>query len=258
MNSELYGKTYKVPSEVLNHIQVTLTSYPNNDGVRRAKNIVKSGYITYQNLKRLKNYFDYFNNQNGDIIQYNLAGGDKMRGFVEQTLNKDRDTVELSKENRRDIKYKTNNNSELKPHKIRPRLNEGNINVKHNALAVIINNEGKILLLKRNGSDCSWGSNQWALVAGGIEEGETPEESCKREIFEETGLNINDFSKRFVIQRNPDSIEYVFACVYDGNEMDVELNNEHNNFGWFGAEELNYLDTVPNLSDYVNLTLTNY
>ena len=50
---------------------------------------------------------------------------------------------------------------------------------------VTIDNEGKILIVKRN---LSPGINKWALPGGFIESNETPEIACLRELEEETGL----------------------------------------------------------------------
>lgn len=259
MNSQLYDKTYKVPSKIIEFIQVTLTSNPSNDGIKRAKNIVKSQNITYQNLKRLKNFFDYFNHQNGDQVQYNLAGGKMMEDFVNSTLQSDRDTVERSKENKRDIDV--NYKSASRTYGVRPNLTEdvdSDDNVKHNAIAVIVDLDNRFLLLKRAEVEGGWGNNQWSLVGGGVEPDETPEDACKREISEETKLKIDKLSERFVIQRDPNEIEYIFACRYDGDPMDVKLNEEHTDFGWYTFNEIDFLDTVPNLKEYISITFTKY
>ena len=60
MNSKLYGNEYNIPRKILEQIKVVLIKYPNGDGVKRAKNLINSGKCTYSNLKRLKNYFDQF------------------------------------------------------------------------------------------------------------------------------------------------------------------------------------------------------
>ena len=49
--------------------------------------------------------------------------------------------------------------------------------------AAIIVQEGKIALIKRIREDETY----YVFPGGGIEEGETPEEATKREIFEELG-----------------------------------------------------------------------
>lgn len=41
-------------------------------------------------------------------------------------------------------------------------------------------------------------SEKWAVPSGGIEEGETPEECCIREVKEETGYEVQIINKMFV------------------------------------------------------------
>ena len=98
-----------------------------------------------------------------------------------------------------------------------------------------------------------------ALSHGKIEKGESPEEACKREIEEETGLKIKKFIKSFTIQRRPESIEHIFACRYDGDPTDIELDGKENvSYGWYDVEEMDYLDIVPNLVEYIMLVFKKY
>lgn len=254
-NQELLDKTYKIPSNVIKYIQSALVSNSTGDGIKRAKFLVKNGAITYQAMKRLKNFFDTFNPQVDNKNQYMLAGGDLMKSFVETTLNSERNGVKARKEIRRDIT--TNPNSELMPYQA-PRLTEGEKKLSENAIAVIVNDDYKILLLKRSSLENMWMPNKWALVGGGIEKNETPEQACKREIFEETGLKINKFIETFSIERHGDSIEHVFACKYDGDLDDITLNEENSNYGWFDLNEMNYLDIVPHLVEYITIAFKNY
>lgn len=53
------------------------------------------------------------------------------------------------------------------------------------SVAAVVRNENKVLLIKRGVEP---GKGQWALPSGFLEEDETPEEGCIRELFEETGL----------------------------------------------------------------------
>jgi 8-oxo-dGTP pyrophosphatase MutT (NUDIX family) len=254
-NQELYNKTYKLPLNVLKHIQTTLVSNPNGEGVKRAKFMLKNGVVTYQVLKRLKNFFDYFNPQSDDKMQYELAGGDLMKQFVDITLNADRHAVESSKKIKQDMT--ANPNSELHAYQT-PRLNEEKQELKKNAVAIIVNEDNKILLLKRADDSKIWMPNKWALVGGGIEKGESPEKAIKREILEETGLEINDFINSFTIQRHKDSIEHVFACRYDGESTDIKLNFENSNYGWYGVNEMKFLNTVPHLMEYITIAFKKY
>lgn len=253
-NQELYNKQYNIPSDILKSIGVAKASASNSNGVKRANFILKNGYLTYQALKRLKHDFD--SNAFTDKSQYALAGGDAMRNFINITLNADRAGVETSKEVRRDMH--ANPNSELHAYQT-PRLSESDDKKKNelhkNAVAVIVNSDNKFLLLKR-GKEAPWMPEKWALVGGSIEKGETPQKAVEREIFEETGLSIDKFIKTFSIQRNVDSIEHVFACRYDGEPTDVELNDENTNYGWYSFGEIEFLDSVPNLGEYISLAFT--
>jgi len=255
-NQELYDKQYSVPQDVLKYIQATLVSNPQGEGVKRAKYILKNGIVTYQVLKRLKNFFDYFNPNVQDKIQYALAGGNLMKAFVEKTLASDRNAVSSSKKIKQDMS--ANPNSELSPYNPAPRLNEEKKELKKNAVAVIVNNDNKILLLKREDNSKIWMPNKWGLIGGAIEKGETPQQAIEREILEETQLDIKKFIKSFSIQRNTDSIEHIFACRHKGEDTDVKLNKENTKYGWYDISEMQFLDTVPHLMEYITLVFKSY
>jgi 8-oxo-dGTP pyrophosphatase MutT (NUDIX family) len=257
MNQELYGKQYSVPPEVLKSLQATLITNPTGEGIKRAKYMLKNGSVTYQELKRLKNFFDYFNPETQNKMQYALAGGDLMKQFIETTLNRDRAAVKTSKE----VKQDMNVNPMLGTQSYQtPQLNEDKKKdeLKKNALAVIVNEDNKILLLKRSSDSKIWQPNKWGLVGGGIEKNETPKQAVEREIKEETNLDIKKFIKTFDIQRNPDSIEHIFACRYDGNPTDIRLNEENSNYGWYDINEMKFLDIVPHLIEYITISFKEY
>lgn len=256
-NSELYGKTFSVPPDVLKYIQTVLVSNPTGEGVKRAKFIVRNGVLTYQELKGLKHFFDTFNPQTGNQAQYALAGGDIMKAFIERTLQAERNAVETGKKVKQDMNVDVNLGT--KPYQT-PRLTEEKKKeeLKKNAIAIIVNSDNKILLLKRSDDPKQWMPSKWALVGGAIEKGENPKEAVKREIKEETGLEIEKFTNTFTIQRHKDSIEHVFACRYEGEPTDIKLNEENTNYGWYDVEEMNYLDTVPHLLEYITLAFKKY
>lgn len=56
------------------------------------------------------------------------------------------------------------------------------------AVAAIVIRDGKILLVKRGSEP---GLGLWSIPGGSIEPGETTEEALKREVLEETGIEIN-------------------------------------------------------------------
>ena len=251
MNSELYGNEYKVPDEILKYIQIQLTKYPEGKGVKRAKFILHNGQISYQDMKRIKNMFD---NQNAEETQeYELAGGKLMRDFIESKLNQERKGTEIKRNVQRDGNLDLN--KEI-------RLTEGveyDDNEPHkNVIAIVVNNNTQILLVKRS-DESDWQPGKWSLVGGGVEEGEEPVDAIYREIKEETGLNINRFSHKYIIQRSADNIEYIYICKYNGNSDDIHLDMVENvAYGWYLPQEIKFLDHVPNLIDYINLAFKNY
>lgn len=122
--------------------------------------------------------------------------------------------------------------------KVRIALIEGK--VKKTAAGVLIkcDKTDKIFLMLRSSGGI--GGNTWNLLAGGIEEGETPLEGLKRETKEETKINpdIIDYkfiNKEFDKDRNLD-FHYYTGIVLD--EFTPKLDKENTDYGWFGKDEL--------------------
>ncbi|WP_412839615.1 NUDIX hydrolase [Bacillus paranthracis] len=91
--------------------------------------------------------------------------------------------------------------------------------------AAIIVQEGKIALIKRIREDETY----YVFPGGGIEEGETPEEATKREIFEELGVHIK--------------VEHLIAKVeYKGTEYYFNADIVGRVFGSGKAEEFEMKD----------------
>ena len=57
-------------------------------------------------------------------------------------------------------------------------------------LAAIVERDGQILLAR----NAAWQHRMYALITGFMEAGETPEEGIRREIAEETGLQVSELS----------------------------------------------------------------
>ena len=89
MNSNLYNKQIELPKEVLEYLQTCFEYVPNSDpsieGHKRNEELRNSGYVTYQQLGRIKNWFD---NYDGDVTDapYILNGADYMKNWVETTI----------------------------------------------------------------------------------------------------------------------------------------------------------------------------
>lgn len=267
MNSALYGNTYPIPKQLLDKLTANIYNNPmGGDGIKRAKNLVKSGSISYQQLKRLKNFFDTFDPEQTPQSEYDFAGGEDMRFFVETTLERERSKSGRSAELKRPIMSAAGNRA-LQAMKAQ----DGGVNLKEseekeepskdlkrNALAIIFNDDMEVLLLQRSSYEDQWMPNKWALVGGGVEEGEEPLEAVSREIKEEIGLDIDNFKEKFVLQRNDDSVEHMFVTKFSGDKDSIKLNEEHQDYKWCDVNEIDDMDIVPNLLDYVRIAITKY
>jgi hypothetical protein len=107
-NSKLYGRLFEIPQDILKYINNMIIRYPDADGIKRAKFLLNNKKITYQSLKRLKNFFDNFNTNTNPREQYDLAGGDLMKNFVDRTLTEKRDGVKTSRKVKSDMSIDPN------------------------------------------------------------------------------------------------------------------------------------------------------
>lgn len=101
MNKDLYGKKFELPEEVIVYLKqcndAAVGSDDKTEGYRRNKELRDSGHVTYQQLKRMKNFFDNFNGENNDL-PFILNGGHYVKNWVNQKLKSLRDDIELGKE----------------------------------------------------------------------------------------------------------------------------------------------------------------
>lgn len=101
MNKDLYGKKFELPEDVVVYLHqcndAAVGSDDKTEGYRRNKELRDSGYVTYQQLKRMKNFFDNFNGDENEL-PFILNGGHYVKNWVNQTLKSSRDNVDLGKE----------------------------------------------------------------------------------------------------------------------------------------------------------------
>ena len=99
-NSKLVGKTFPVPDKVLKELGKNLKKFSDkreSKGFNRAIFILERRACTYEQLKRIKNYFDYVTEENFDEVEYLLNGGDLMKEWVTFTLDQARKSVHGTK-----------------------------------------------------------------------------------------------------------------------------------------------------------------
>ncbi|PKP58053.1 DNA mismatch repair protein MutT [Candidatus Atribacteria bacterium HGW-Atribacteria-1] len=148
-------------------------------------------------------------------------------------------------------------------------LNENKLEKHFTVSALIINKEGKILLINHRKLGI------WLYPGGHIEQGETPDEAVVREVKEETGLNVKIISdkddtlsdskadvyalhnpyvilceKINTINRTNEHyhIDLAYLCKIDCKEdSEIYYNpRESCGIGFFGLEDLYNINLFPN------------
>lgn len=105
--------------------------------------------------------------------------------------------------------------------------------------AGILYTDGKTVLLLHRSDSVRAYPDTWASTGGGIEEGESLEQTAKRESKEEIGVlkgrKIAAFHDKFVM--------YIYKV---GKPFDVRLNDEHTEHEWVELDEVEEYDLHPN------------
>ena len=98
------------------------------------------------------------------------------------------------------------------------------------AKVVIIDDDGKVLMLKRSDYVHKY-AKEWDLPGGHIRVGEKLEDGMAREVMEETGLSIKD--PKFI--QKIDNLNF-YCCRYNGKR--IILSHEHTEYNFFAKNEL--------------------
>ena len=96
-------------------------------------------------------------------------------------------------------------------------------------------------------------SGHWDFVKGNIEEGEEEEETVKRELFEETGINnleihqgFNEKAEYNYYKKNNKVHKIVSYYLAETNQKQVKLSFEHLEYKWSDYEDSMKLITFEN------------
>uniref|UniRef100_A0A075G2C5 Bis(5'-nucleosyl)-tetraphosphatase [asymmetrical] n=1 Tax=uncultured marine thaumarchaeote AD1000_71_A04 TaxID=1455935 RepID=A0A075G2C5_9ARCH len=96
-------------------------------------------------------------------------------------------------------------------------------------------------------------SGHWDFVKGNIEEGEGEEETVKRELFEETGINnleihqgFNEKAEYNYYKKNNKVHKIVSYYLAETNQKQVKLSFEHLEYKWSDYEDSMKLITFEN------------
>ncbi len=117
--------------------------------------------------------------------------------------------------------------------------------------AVVVNDEGKLLAIRRSGT-APIGALTWDLPGGDLEFGEDPIEGMKREIKEETGLDVRVVTPYDVAARVHESNTYWVTIAYHAHASgEVKLSYEHDQYQWVSKKEFLALESREKLRRFV-------
>lgn len=114
---------------------------------------------------------------------------------------------------------------------------DGEARVRAAGALIVAEDTGNILLIFRS-SKC-YDPNLWCGVGGKIEEGETPEEACRREVFEEIGFDPEEpMTLKPILVYEDDKLQFHNFVALVPNEFTPTLNWESAGYVWCNLSHL--------------------
>jgi hypothetical protein len=105
VNKSLYDKEIEFPSDKREHMRKSFHMVKgadeNTEGFNRNKELQGQKFITYKQLKRIKNFFDNFKGNHKEP-SFILNGGVEIKNWVDSELRKMRDYIKNTKTNKMD------------------------------------------------------------------------------------------------------------------------------------------------------------
>ena len=107
-------------------------------------------------------------------------------------------------------------------------------------VAVIIEKDGRVLLIRRNGSH---GAGSWATPGGHLDFGETPEQCGVREVREEVGLEVSGLIFKAITNDLFEAEQKHYITIWMQaqhmvGEPSIASQREMTEIGWFGWDDL--------------------
>ncbi len=114
--------------------------------------------------------------------------------------------------------------------------------MKHTSLCYIENN-GSYLMLCRNKKSNDENEGKWIGIGGKFNEGETPEECMRREVFEETGLELTSWKYRGIVTFSSDIYETEKMHLFTATSASSHISDcDEGTLMWVPKENLSSLN----------------
>ncbi|MDE2312362.1 MAG: NUDIX hydrolase [Patescibacteria group bacterium] len=129
-------------------------------------------------------------------------------------------------------------------------------------VAVIRDEQGRILLAKRHEPHKPEIHGRWELVGGGIEFGETPEQALVREVKEETGADVEIIKLFPKVISDTQTFNHGgklhvliigYECRITGGQLAAQLDNEISELKFFAPQEIKNLDAFNNIKELAEI-----
>ncbi len=121
------------------------------------------------------------------------------------------------------------------------------------AVAAVIIREGKVLAMRRAASKDA-GAGLWETLSGRVPLGEEPLDAVKREILEESSLNVTvepqPFTAYQATRKDLPMLVIVYRAHYVSGE--VTLSEEHDAYAWLSPAEFAQRSTLVKLVETVH------
>lgn len=107
------------------------------------------------------------------------------------------------------------------------------------------NKDGKFLILRRSPEKYSEVESHWEFAGGRINPGSILFENLKREVMEETGLEIIGEPKLITAQDIIRPHKHIVRLTYTGfADGEVKLSDEHSEYKWLSLEDVKTLEPM--------------
>jgi 8-oxo-dGTP diphosphatase len=117
--------------------------------------------------------------------------------------------------------------------------------------AVLVDEDGRTLLIRRSASNrCFAGTWEWP--GGKVDEGEDFDTALRREMREETGLEIEPVHLAGSAEFDMPHVRVIVLCM-DARVVGgtLTMSEEHDASAWVPLKEIHSYDLAPNMTDFM-------